>query len=146
VWITDTSDDALDVAGANLAGIGRAAANVRIGRGSWFEALPDEARFDVIVANPPYVAESSPELAASVREWEPSAALFAGADGLDSLGEIARGAPTHLVVDGWLVLEIGADQGRDVRTLLGDAGFVDIEIRSDLTGRDRIALGRSAAV
>ncbi len=146
VWITDTSEDALAVAGANLAGIGRAAANVRIGRGSWFEALPCGERFDVIVANPPYVAIASPELAPSVREWEPAAALFAGADGLDALREIVRCAPSHLTVDGWLVLEIGADQGRAVRTLLGDAGFVDIEIRSDLTGRDRIALGRSVAV
>ena len=62
VWITDQSEDALAVASANVTGIGRAATNVRVASGSWFEALPDAERFDVIVSNPPYVAEGSPDL------------------------------------------------------------------------------------
>src|SRR6056297_2247258 len=83
VWITDASNDALDVARANLAGIGPAAANVRVAAGSWFEALPAEVSFDVIVSNPPYVAADSPDLEPTVRDWEPLDALLSGDDGLD---------------------------------------------------------------
>ena len=111
VWITDASADAIDVARANLAGIGPAAANVRVAFGSWFEALPHGVQFDVIVANPPYVAVGSPDLDAAVGEWEPSSALFAGADGLDDIRILAAGAPDRLRPGGVLVLEIGADQG-----------------------------------
>ncbi len=68
VWLTDVREDALAVARANLAGIGRAAVNVRIGIGSWFEALPNDQCFDVIVSNPPYVAVDSPELDESVSD------------------------------------------------------------------------------
>ncbi len=143
VWLTDTSDDALAVASANLAGIGRPAANVRVARGSWFEALPTGELFDVIVSNPPYVATASTELATSVLDWEPAAALFAGDDGLDALRSIIGGAAHHLAPGGWLVLEIGADHGSAVRSLLTDAGFVGVEIRSDFAGHDRIAIGRT---
>ena len=142
VWITDVSDDALAVARANLAGIGRAAKNVRVGAGSWFEALPPDERFDVVVSNPPYVAEGSEHLAESVREWEPAAALFAGPDGLADLRVIVTGAVDHLVPGGWLVLEIGADQGDAVHDLLTRAGYVEVAIRPDLAGHDRIAVGR----
>ena len=71
VWLTDVSVDAVDVARANLAGIGRRAANVRIAHGSWFDALPDHVAPDVAVANPPYIADDSPEVDAAVRDWEP---------------------------------------------------------------------------
>ncbi len=142
VWITDVSDDALDVARANLAGIGRPARNVRVGAGDWCAALPDDVRFDVIVSNPPYVATGSADLADSVVEWEPADALFAGADGLDAIRILATCAPAHLVPDGWIVLEIGAHQGVEVRALLERDGWTDVEIRPDLAGRDRIAVGR----
>ncbi len=142
VWITDVSDDALDVARANIAGIGPAGVNVRTASGSWLEALPADVRCDVIVSNPPYVAIGSPDLEPSVGSWEPHRALFAGADGLDDLRRIVSAAPGRLRSGGWLVLEIGADQGAAVAALLRDAGFVDVEVRPDLAGRDRIALGR----
>ncbi|MDJ0769363.1 MAG: peptide chain release factor N(5)-glutamine methyltransferase [Ilumatobacter sp.] len=142
VWITDVSEAALAVARANLAGIGRAATNVRVGVGSWFEALPADQHFDVIVSNPPYVAEGSPELDDSVAAWEPAEALLAGVDGLDDICELVAGASERLRPGGWLVLEIGADQGDVVRRLFDDHDFVDVEIRHDLAGRDRVALGR----
>ena len=142
VWITDRSEEALAVASANVTGIGRAARNVRVASGSWFEALPEDERFDVIVSNPPYVAEGSPDLEQSVAEWEPVEALLAGADGLDAIRQIVQGAPDHLKAGGWLVLEIGADQGEAVRELLR-SGFDHIEIRQDLAGRDRIAIGQA---
>jgi release factor glutamine methyltransferase len=146
VWITDSSADALAVARANLAGIGRAARNVRLGLGPWFDALPAGERFDVIVSNPPYVADESPDLTEAVRQWEPAGALFAGHDGLDDIRQLIAGAPAHLVDGGWLVLEIGADQGDAVRDLLSHAGCVELEIRRDLAGHDRIAVGRRPAV
>jgi len=142
VWITDSSDDALAVAGANLAGIGRAAENVIVLEGDWLAALPSGQRFDVIVSNPPYVAEGSPLLDDSVGDWEPPSALFAGPDGLDDIRRIVAGAPAHLHRGGWLVLEIGADQGPAVRSLFDDGGYRAVELRQDYAGRDRIALAR----
>lgn len=142
VWLTDVSDEALAVARANLAGLGRAGTNVRIAAGSWFDALPADLMLDVVVSNPPYVAEHSPELADSVREWEPAGALFAGSDGLDAIREIVSDAPARLRPGGRLVLEIGSDQGGTVADLLGAAGWTDVEIREDLAGHDRIAIGR----
>jgi release factor glutamine methyltransferase len=142
VWLTDASRDALDVARANLAGIGRRGANVRIASGTWFDALPADVVLDLVVANPPYVAERSPDIDASVRAWEPATALFAGADGLDDIRRLVAGAPGRVRSGGWLVLEIGADLGRAVEHLLVDAGYADVSIRPDLAGRDRIAVGR----
>ena len=145
VTLTDASADALHVARANLAGIGRAAANVVVREGSWYAALPNVARFDVIVSNPPYVAEGSPLLEASVSEWEPPGALFGGADGLDHVRTIVGGAIDHLLPGGWLVLEIGADQGEVVGNLLTAAGFERVEVRQDLAGHDRVVTGRAPA-
>ena len=142
VWLTDASTDALAVASANLAGIGRAAQNVRIVEGSWFDAIPDGDRFDVIVSNPPYVAEGSVDAERIVTEWEPSSALFAGADGLDDLRVIIAQASDYLTEAGWLLVEHGHDQGVAVADLFASAGFVDVETRRDLAGLDRIGLGR----
>ena len=144
VWATDVSVDALAVARANTAGLGRAAANVRIGEGSWFQALPDELRgaVDVVVSNPPYIAEGDPEVAPDVLAWEPHAALFSGADGLDAVRSIVSGAADWLRPGGLLLIEIGYRQGDAVKALLLGAGFRDVQIRADLTGRDRIAYAR----
>ncbi len=142
VWLTDASPDALDVARANLAGIGRRGANVRIAEGSWFDALPDGVVLDLAVANPPYIAVGSPDVDESVRGWEPGAALFAGPDGLADIRTIVTAAPGRVRAGGWLVLEIGADQGPSVERLLRDAGYDDVAIRPDLAGRDRVAVGR----
>lgn len=142
VWLTDASADALDVARANLAGIGRAAQNVQIVHGDWFDALPADLVADVIVANPPYVADDSEHLDATVVAWEPTSALLAGPDGLDDVRTIVAQAGPRLRSGGALVLEIGFDQGDAVRQLLVAAGFVDVEIRPDLAGLDRIAIGR----
>jgi release factor glutamine methyltransferase len=142
VWLTDASPDALDLARANLAGIGRGAANGRVAEGDWFDALPAGTMLDLAVANPPYVAEGAADLDAAVREWEPHGALFAGPDGLDAIRAIVEAAPRHVRSGGWLVLEIGADHGAAVEELLRAAGHRDVSIRPDLTGRDRVAVGR----
>jgi release factor glutamine methyltransferase len=146
VWLTDVSPDALDVARANAAGLGRRAVNVRFGTGSWFAALPDDlrGRLDLVVSNPPYIATGDPEVEATVREWEPADALFAGADGLDAIRAIVDDAPAWLAAGGWLLLEIGHAQGDAVALLARDAGFIDVSIERDLVGRRRFAVARSA--
>ncbi len=144
VWLTDASADALDVARANAAGAGRAAAAVRIAEGSWFDALPSSLRGGVhlVVSNPPYVPADDPAVESIVRDWEPGEALFAGADGLDAVRHIVAEAMSWLAPDGWLVLEIGTGQGPAVAALMRSAGFIDVEVRPDLSGHDRIAIGR----
>ncbi|CAN5587045.1 hypothetical protein BH24ACT5_BH24ACT5_17490 [soil metagenome] len=143
VWLTDTGAEALDLARANCAGLGRPAANVRVaGPGSWFDALPRGTVLDLAVSNPPYIADDSPDVADSVRGWEPSAALFAGADGLSAIRRIVADAPRWVRPGGWLVLEIGSDQGASVDTLLRCAGSDDVEVRPDLAARDRVAVAR----
>jgi release factor glutamine methyltransferase len=147
VWATDVSADALDVARANLAGLGRPAVNVRLAEGSWYEALPDELRgqLDLVVSNPPYVADNDPLLEPDVREWEPAAALFAGTDGLDAVRAVAEGATTWLRPGGWLVVEIGADHGEAARALATGAGLDAVEVKQDLAGRDRVLVARCPA-
>jgi release factor glutamine methyltransferase len=145
VWLTDYSTDAVDVARANAVGLGRAAANVRVCHGSWFDALPIDVRgeIDVVVSNPPYIAHGDAEVAESVLEYEPHTALFAGDDGLDDVRTIARDARDWLRSGGWLVMEIGYQQGDAVKALLEGFGFVDVAIANDLTGRPRIAEARN---
>ncbi len=144
IWACETEAGALDVARANLAGIGRAATTVRMACGSWFAALPPElaGQLALVVSNPPYLAEGDPAVEAAVREWEPTSALFAGTDGLDALRDVIAGAPAWLRPGGALVCEIGAAQGAAVSALAGDAGLVDIEVRPDLAGLDRILIAR----
>jgi len=142
VWLTDVSGDALDVARANLAGIGRNGSNVRVVQGDWFAALPDELRgtVDVMVANPPYIAEDDTSIEHVVAAHEPHVALFAAADGLAALRVIVAGARPWLRTRGVLVLEIGHGQGAVVRDVLITNEFQNVEIRSDFAGRDRIAV------
>jgi release factor glutamine methyltransferase len=139
IWATDASPDALDVARANLAGLGRAAANVRLAAGSWWDALPHDlaGRLDLVVSNPPYVGDSE-ALDPSVGEWEPSEAVRGGPDGLDAVRAIASDAPRWLRPGGALVCEIGEAQAEAARALAIDAGLVDVVIRDDLAGRPRI--------
>ena len=144
VWLTDLSADALEVARANLAGLGLINGDVRVAQGSWFAALPSELKnsFDLIVSNPPYIGVYDPSVESSVLNHEPHLALFAGSDGLDAYREIISHADEWLATDGWIVLEIGHQQGDAVRELLAQNSFKQIEIRKDLAGRDRIALAK----
>lgn len=144
IWITDISEDALDVARANLSGIGRAAEFVRLLQGNWFEALPTLLRgaIDLIVCNPPYIADGDPEVETVVHRYEPHLALYSGPEGLNALSEIITNAPEWLVTGGWLVCEIGYRQGDQVSDLFVRAGFSEIEVFNDAMGRPRVAIGR----
>jgi release factor glutamine methyltransferase len=143
VWATDASADALAVARANLAGIGRAGARVRLEEGSWFDALPKllQTRVSLVVSNPPYVADSD-ELPAEVAEWEPASALFSGPTGLESVREILRVTPDWLSRPGVCVVEIAPHQSDEAIRLAYDAGFNDVEVRPDLAGRPRALVAR----
>lgn len=142
VLMTDVSSDALAVAQANLAGIGRSARNVTLIESRWFDDVPHALRADVIVSNPPYIASDSPEVDRSVDQYEPSIALYSGPEGLDAIREIVENAGNYLKPNGVLVLEIGFDQADAVRELLTKHGYAHIEIRRDVFGNDRIAIGR----
>lgn len=143
VWATDASPDALAVARANLAGLGRRGGVVRLVEGDWYAALPDDlrGRVDVVVSNPPYVADFE-VLPVDVRDWEPASALLAGADGLDDIRRIVTGAPGWLTDAGVLVVEIGETQGQAVVALAEAAGFATAEVHPDLAGRDRVLVAR----
>jgi release factor glutamine methyltransferase len=143
VWATDVSADALAVAQANCAGLGRVARHVTLMHGNWFDPLPESLRgvVDVIVSNPPYVAADD-ELPAEVRDWEPVEALVPGPRGLEAYESIVAHAPEWLAVTGALVLEIGAAQRAAVRELVLDSGFASAEVHADLAGRDRVVVAR----
>jgi len=143
VWGVDRSSDALDVARANLAGIGRAGARVTLLEGDWFAALPEELRgaIDVLVSNPPYVCDGD-ELPAEVRDWEPAGALFAGPDGLDDIRRIVAEAPRWLRRPGSLVVEHDPRQAAVVEQLARDAGATEVKVHPDLTGRLRYLVAR----
>ena len=132
---TDTSARALEVARANAGRLGLAE-RVRFLKGS----LPPEERFDLVVANLPYVAEADwPSLQPEVTEWEPREALLAGPDGLDAFRAVISAAPAVASVIG---LEVGEGQAEAVGELLIEAGFGAIEARADLAGIDRVVVGR----
>lgn len=143
VWLTDASESALAVARANLAGIGRGGARVRVAHGHWFEALPSrlQGRLDLVVSNPPYVPTAA-DLPPSVTRWEPSSALFAGVDGTDDLRLLVRGAPRWLDDGGALVCELSPEQAPAMAEL-ASRHFAEVHLGEDLTGRVRCIVGRS---
>ena len=144
IWATDVSADALDVATANLAGLGgSAAARVRIARGSWYEALPCDlaGRVGLIVSNPPYVAEGD-ELEPEVESWEPGIALWSGADGLDATETILGGAGAWLGRPGVVVLEVAHHRAAESLACAEHHGF-EAAVLPDLAGRSRVLVART---
>jgi len=135
VEAVDASAGALEVAGANARALGL---EVALRQASWLE--PTDARYDLIVSNPPYVAEGDPHLAALVHE--PLDALAAGSDGLDDIRTIIGQAPSHLLRGGWLLLEHGWDQAEAVRELLTAAGFGRVASQRDIQGIERCSGGQ----
>jgi len=128
---------------ANLARCGLSARAVAL-RGRWGEAL--NARFDLILSNPPYIRSGEIDgLAPEVRAFDPRLALDGGADGLDCYRDIARAAPGLLKRDGVLALEIGYDQAAQVGAVLRAKGLEPIELRRDCGGRDRVLAARRQA-
>ena len=141
VTAVELSADALTVARANAA---RHGATVRFLQGDWFAPLGDE-RFDLIAANPPYVAEDDPHLERNGLPFEPHSALtdgIAGGDGLACIRQIVTGAGHHLEPGGWLLMEHGYNQAVEVRRLLRQAGFCEVASWRDDAGIERVSGGR----
>ena len=139
VWATDASAAALDIARANADRLGLG--NVQFQKGDWCAALADR-RFDVIVSNPPYIADDDRHLREGDLRFEPASALASGADGLDAIRIIVRDGRHHLKPDGWLLFEHGYDQGLRSRMLLQQSQYTEIFTAVDLEGRDRVSGGR----
>jgi len=138
VTATEVSRDALAVARDNAA---RHGAGVEFLESDWFDALAGR-RFDLIVSNPPYVAEGDPHLSQGDSRFEPRAALVAGADGLSCIRLIIAQARAHLEPGGALLFEHGYDQAARCRALLAQAGYFEVATRHDLAGIERVSGGR----
>lgn len=137
VMATDVSPAALAIARENAAKHG---VNIEFVESDWFAALSGR-RFDLIVANPPYVAEGDPHLHSGDLRFEPRPALVAGTAGLDCIEVIVEQAPRHLAAGGWLLFEHGYDQGSCARALLAAVGYEDRVTRRDLAGIERVSGG-----
>jgi len=138
----DASPAALAVARANSARLAPGAA-LRLIESDWFGAVAGE-RFDLIVGNPPYVAQDDAHLAQGDLRHEPRGALAAGPAGLDALQRICAAAPRHLQPGAWLLLEHGYDQGAACRRLLQEAGFREVLTWRDLAGIERVSGGMAS--
>lgn len=134
VTAVDASADALAVASANAQHLGLP---VQCVQSHWMDAVPGP--FELIVSNPPYVADGDPHLGALTHE--PLQALTSGTDGLDDIRQIIAQAPSRLTPGGWLLLEHGWDQAGPVQALLREAGFAQVQSRRDLAGIERCTGG-----
>ena len=135
ITATDISEAALATALANATRLNLE--RVEFLSGSWFEPLTDR-RFDLIVSNPPYVAENDAALLDPALQREPATALTAGPDGLASLRWIAHSAPQYLERRGWLLLEHGSDQAAAVARELVVRGFRHVRCVPDVAGLPRV--------
>lgn len=137
----DRSGECLALARRNAHRLLADTKRIRFVRSNWYQALNSE-RFDLIVCNPPYIAQRDPHLEQGDLRFEPRTALEAGADGLEAMRQVVEHAPRHLGAGGWLLFEHGHDQARAAKTLLQDAGFGDLIAVKDLAGITRVAGGR----
>ena len=134
----DNSDNALLLAKRNAQ---RHSVRVSLFRSHWFDHLP-RTRYDLIVANPPYVSADDPDLDPAVTTHEPAAAVVAREGGLACLREIIEAAPARLRDGGALAVEHGYEQAEAVARLMRSAGFDDVRCAPDLAGRPRVSSGR----
>lgn len=141
VAATDASEPALEVARRNAQ---RHRLQVEFRAGDWWLPFADR-QFDVVVSNPPYIADSDSHLASGDVRFEPRSALASGPAGLDDLERIIGGVPALLAPGGWLLVEHGYDQAEPVAERFAQAGFVDIRCHRDLGGQLRVTQGRRPA-
>ena len=143
VFATDVSAEALSVARANLAGLGRAAARVSLHEGDWYEALPGALRgsVDVVVSNPPYIGTAE-DLPPVVADWEPPVALWSGPKGDEAVQHVIGGAAEWLRPAGALVLEVASHRAQQSAGIAADTGFADVRLERDLAGLERVVIGR----
>lgn len=142
IYATDISTRALQLARINATRNG-CRSRIRFVKEDLFKPSSARCRWaDLVISNPPYIPSAViPTLDPEVRK-EPYLALDGGVDGLDALNAVIAAAPLRLKAGGFLALEIGSTQGSDVRQILYGAGFSDITVHRDMSGHDRIAIGK----
>lgn len=141
VTAVDASAKALKIARQNALTLD--ISNATFLQSDWFSALQDQ-QFDLIVSNPPYIAEQDAHLAQL--KFEPISALTSGPDGLDDIRRIIADCLIHLKPQAWLMLEHGYDQAEAVQDLMAEIGLIDIQTLQDLGGNDRVTLGKNPLI
>jgi release factor glutamine methyltransferase len=141
VWAVDRSAGALTVAARNAARLLGRSRKITLLESDWTDALDPALRFELIVSNPPYIAQNDPHLSEGDLRFEPRAALTDDADGLAAIRAIVQAAPFFLASGGSLWLEHGYDQAANVRALLTARGFSDVRSERDLAGIERTSGG-----
>jgi release factor glutamine methyltransferase len=141
IHATELSEPALKLANENALKYGLA--NVQFYPGSWLQPL--SGKFQIIVSNPPYVSQNDPHLRKGDCRYEPSMALSSGDDGLAAIQEIISSAAIKLQAGGWLLVEHGFDQAKQVRDLFHLGGYVSIGTETDMAGLDRVTFGSKPA-
>jgi len=116
--------------------------NLSLQQSHWFDKLPAEKTYELILSNPPYIPEADPHLQQGDVRFEPQQALIAGSDGLDAIRHLIPASKAFLKPGGWLMLEHGYDQGAAVRALFVAHGYHDVQQKKDLGGHVRVTLGR----
>ena len=139
----DASKTALEVAISNSQQLH--IPNTHFALSDWFDDLND-TRFDVIVSNPPYIAEADAHLQQGDLRFEPISALASGADGLNDIRQIIDDCLIYLKPQGWLMFEHGYNQAEPVRELMAQAGLVTIETFKDFGGNDRVTIGKNPLI
>ncbi len=138
---TDQSIEALAIARSNAQHL-KLEPQVQFALGSWYEAIENDATFDVILSNPPYIEKGDPHLQQGDLRFEPINALTDQANGLSCLVSIISSAQLHLNPQGLIAVEHGFDQSDAVVELMKSAGLGDIQTHLDLAGHRRVASGR----
>ncbi len=138
---TDQSTEALAIAKQNAQSL-TLLDQVQFLPGSWYAALTEQSKFDVIVSNPPYIAHQDPHLTQGDLRFEPQSALTDYASGLSCLEIIVAGADQYLKPGGLIAIEHGFDQSEAVVGLMNAAGLIDVQTHLDLSGHYRAVSGR----
>lgn len=138
VWAVDKSEDALAVARMNAQKLG--ATQIQFVHSDWFDALKDQ-RFNLVLANPPYICIDDP-LNMNDPRFEPTSALIAGGGGLDGLSVIISTASKHLEPGGWLIVEHGWNQRESCQSMFRRSGYAEVQTLNDLANLARITLGQ----
>ncbi len=142
ITATDLSAQALHVARDNAKALEMP--SIQFKQGRWCEAL-ERTDYHLIISNPPYIRDNDPHLNQGDLRFEPPQALSSGESGLEDIIEIIDSAQDYLTPEGWLLLEHGYDQHREVQQLLAAAGYQNIETQHDLSGIPRASMGQNAA-
>lgn len=143
VIAVDASAAALAIAQKNAQAL--AISNVSFVASDWFDQLAPQ-RFDLIVSNPPYIAQDDAHLRLGDLRFEPLSALASGVDGLDAIRQIIDHSLIYLLPQAWIILEHGYDQAAQVEDLMAQTGLVNITTLQDLGGNDRVTMAKNPLI